>query len=58
MGRNNEFFENFEKKNKNLKKLPSMQRVKTNWNMEYQHLLLKTNIPFQVNNSSKLQETC
>ena len=28
MGRNNEFFENFER-NKYLKKLPSMQRVKT-----------------------------
>ena len=27
MGGNNEFFENFER-NKNLKKLPSMQRVK------------------------------
>ena len=38
MGGNNEFFENFER-NKYLKKLHSMQRVKAVWNME--HFLLR-----------------
>ena len=39
MGGNNEFFENFER-NKYLKKLPSMQRVKKEENrINQQHLL-------------------
>ena len=37
MGGNNEFFENFER-NKYLKKLPSMQRVKTS-NKLVQHVI-------------------